>query len=600
MSLQENLYIFIDSIEDFCDFNEADTTSTNFESNFSVFRKLTKNPKIKLILSVRNSFSDRDDMALKMSFLYSNISLPENIKIVYLKGFDSSKKKEWIKKYLNSGGVTSDEETMLKLTKNKKISGITSNPLGLYVLCNSTKEIGEEKINATDYYRNFIAETIKGKFSGESKHGAYFLRKNNLTQEYQKFINDISVILFENSEKMKKSSNVELLYSKEWPIDPNEINYDNSINEAKKITTDFLTKNTTLNLSNERKKHSLLTSLLSCYFFTWKDKSVTLKDDNILHYFLASNLVAHLSSKKLNSSVDILENLKISGTSINYATDLILDLSHDQQAIASENTVKPVKELLFGENQNLDKIELSGKGIRNLISLYTLCLKMNWLSLSAENESLILKAIPQLIWLDEIFKVGYKSLIYRSMYGVKLENQEISNINLDNFNFSHAELNNVKFKNCNLSRVLFNSATLNDVNFSNCTFNQTEFKEANGNTIFTQCFFKKTKLNDIYQLKVKFTYTKLVSCYVDISSTTNKKNFTFKNCDIEDVTFQQKRNKRRLITLKFENCFLKASSIKNSVAEIYSINSLNSDKGFIDHQKTFPLKSDVMAELKYP
>lgn len=601
----EHIYLIIDAIEDYCDFSEKGDKKNHFESAFKELKNLCKDSNIKMLLSVRDSFENAELMSLKLSYLYSSEHMPENTKVITLKGFNAELRRTWLEKYEAILGLEKPKAKLLELRKNKKLTGITANPLGLYVV--SSELVSSQKsasnINSTMYYRNFIDKTIKGKFSEESKHGAYFLRKNDLTGEYRKFVKELCFELFTHSEKRKDISNKKIDYSTEWPTDPNFVDYDNSLDKIQELATRFIDLNTKIDMATSERKRTLLTSLLSCYFFTWKETHVTLKDNNILHYFLGVQLADSLLVEWEDESLEKLGTLNISGYSINYAIDLIMENDDTKQAIASANATKYVKQFLFGEGDQFEKLILTRSGLRNLISLYVLCLKMNWLNFDSSHSKRHLQVIPNVIWIDEVFKIGYKSLIYRAPYGITIENQEIKAVNLDDFNFSNTTLNNVTFVDCSFSKTLFNLARFNGCIFKNCQFYDASFAGSAGGIIIEFCHFHDTQLLEISELEMIFKHCRLLDCHIDVSAKNSqsgsKKTIQFDTCTLRDIKFTQKRPGKKLVNLSFSNCILSGLKIRNTIADVYASWCYLPDKGVIKDVESGLFKIGERCELKF-
>lgn len=592
----ETIYIIIDSIEEFCDFGEDNGQKNHYEKVFLKFQKISKNTNIKLIVSVRDVFTSDIDMVLKICYMYATTEFPKNTQIITLRGFNNDRRKEWLERYEDTIDPDVKNYKLVQLRKNRDLRDITGNPLGLYVLSKAltNSDIKLDQLSVTTYYTSFIASTIKGKFAEESIRGAYFLKKLSLVDEYKEFVKGLCLLLFKLSEENKDQKNLDIDYSQEWPIDPNEIRYDNTQEKARELAIDFISKNTKLSLQNEKVKSSLLASLLSCYFFTWKEKDVILKDDNILHYFLAEDVIEKLSCESKPNIEKLLETLSISGKSLNYCIDFIEWLSEHQKSTIADNAVKIVVKYLFCEQLHIQRVLIRRQSVKNLISLFILCLRMNWLNWESSKSNEILQAVPIILWLDESLTLGYKSLIFRSPMSIRLDNQKVSNIDFSRFNFSYSVLNNVAFENCTFDDTLFKKATFNSVTFSNCSLGKLEFDSAMGDAEFHGCAFNNTVIDNVPKLFMKFSECRLRHVILDVSSSDSenqsKKNFSFTKTYFDDVKMKQKKPGKSLVNILFKECMLSSILVRNAIVDIYTSKSFNPHKGIVDNESIKPVK----------
>ncbi|NUZ10308.1 pentapeptide repeat-containing protein [Pseudoalteromonas sp. McH1-7] len=617
--LHEATYLFVDSLEDCVDIKANDGERYSWASLCDIFSSLSKVKNLKIIVSMRDIFPDIEQTCNYFTELY-DCEGDYNDEYVYLNPFKSEERKEWVNNYLQAIKKSEQSYKLNLFLKNKNTRDVSSNPLSLFVL--SEKLMSESQssdvIDICEYYDFFVEKTVKGKFHKESRVGANFLNKHDLVKEYRNYLKNASATIFNNSIANKREINSDIDYSSSWPIDPNKIIFTSSYEKVRNISSCFIEKNTSISLKTEQQKNEVMSSLLSCYFFYYNDNEARFKDNNVLHYFLSEYFLEQLIYQS-KLFIKLKENYRLEQDKLNLITGITIEfliwrinrLNIEDSTAIRTLICHLLYKRFYESDSDREELHLSRNSITLEIIFYILALKLNWLDNELNERPLV--PMADLVKYDELFKLGYKSLLYRNLSKCSFNGSKFEHHDLSDYNFSHSRFYNSSFINCSFHDTLFESMSCDNLTFTNCNFKNVNFDNVRGKMFLKDCTFnnvsfRKTlelslKINGGRIIKVNFTnslYKREKLNEIKNNKTKKKTAIDISMCMVKQLSFSSFHMLQENSRLLLDSCFVGNFTIKKSKIYIRVINSYNSGNGEVESSnRMLEPEKDSISEVIY-
>lgn len=536
-----DFYLFIDGYSEinFMNKNKIDLIDSTLKNVILV----SKIDAVKIIISSRNIPHKEEDIFELLDYEVTNICGTTSTYIINLEYFGKPQVENWLDAYSNEMAKKGQEERIypdvLKRT-HKHLNIAARNPLFLYMTVHCYYTRGIDSINDIySVYDSFVDSTVHGKFNSTVE------AIREISNEYREFLMALAIkIATSKSVSNDKSQNYHSY------LDDNIIKYSISEKEIANIVDDTAKK---ILMKSKRKmidSQRLYENILSCYFLEKYDHSWHFKDNNLVFFFVASQLfekfnkadLAYKETGDITKSVEIIldiYDLPIHPMTLEFLFFKLESLDNDRKKSLQAMLRNAIENELIFQISALSFHSIDARYIRSSLLLALVFIRLN---VGGEYYK-IEYFFKRLFWYINAAKQSNRMNLYvvrRFFRKITVKQIEFRRLNFDDYDFSESTYSDVNFIQSKFYDTHMVDMKFDDVTFNLCELRDVNMSDSSGKLSFKNCYIDKLTITPSDIIDLTFIRCFIKEIKIDSSDSLKKYDIEIKilGGEIEKFTFK--------------------------------------------------------------